>query len=135
MKKSIKEANFDTSTKEFQNISPNAVDLIQQMLKAKPSERITIEDVMQHPWINQDINEIPENKIIMDENAMDYFTKKGKVNDAMTEALKHERLPEDQAFKVVEVNSLKSRMRNRKNRNQNKESNKRNLNETTRWFF
>lgn len=131
MKKSIKEANFDTSTKEFQNISPNAVDLIQQMLKAKPSERITIEDVMQHPWINQDINEIPENKIIMDENAMDYFTKKGKVNDAMTEALKHERLPEDQAFKVVEVNSLKSRMRNRKNRNQNKESNKRNLNETT----
>ena len=105
------------------------------MLKAKPSERITIEDVMQHPWINQDINEIPENKIIMDENAMDYFTKKGKVNDAMTEALKHERLPEDQAFKVVEVNSLKNRMRNRKNRNQNKESNKRNLNETTRWFF
>lgn len=32
-------------------ISPEAIDLIQGILKANPSERYTLQQVLQHPWI------------------------------------------------------------------------------------
>jgi serine/threonine protein kinase len=42
-------ANVEYSTPL--RISPNAVDLIAKLLKRDPSERLSLENVMQHPWI------------------------------------------------------------------------------------
>lgn len=40
---------------DWQHISPNAIDLIQQTLKKDPKKRISAHDALKHPWFN-DIN-------------------------------------------------------------------------------
>jgi len=37
-------------------ISPQALDLIQKILRPEPKERLTIEEIMQHPWILEEDN-------------------------------------------------------------------------------
>merc|ERR1712038_1388586 len=120
MKRNIREANFDTDTKEFQNISKDAVDLIHKMLKAKPAERITIEQVMNHPWIKEGIETIPENQVQFGENARHYFSNEGRaeVNQAMTESLASERPKEAEHIVLPAVANLRggARGRNRRRR-------------------
>ena len=43
---------FDTTSEDFQNLSNNAKDLIKQLLKFNPSERITARNALKHPWFN-----------------------------------------------------------------------------------
>ena len=35
----------------WQDVSPQAIDLLQKMLKVDPAERIGIEQVCCHPWL------------------------------------------------------------------------------------
>ncbi len=48
--KSNKMANVDFPESEWSKISPEAKDLVVQMLKADPRERITADDALKHPW-------------------------------------------------------------------------------------
>merc|ERR1711912_22877 len=115
MKRNIKEANFDTNTTEFQNISKNAIDLIHKMLRAKPAERITIEEVMDHPWIKENIETIPENQVQFGENARHYFSNEGReeVNQAMSESLRFERPIEPEKIVLPAVQNLRGGRRGR----------------------
>lgn len=124
MKRNIKEANFDTNTTEFQNISKNAIDLIHKMLRAKPAERITIEEVMDHPWIKENIETIPENQVQFGENARHYFSNEGReeVNQAMTESLRFERPKEPEHIVLPAVENLRGGRRGRRRRNDNPET-------------
>merc|ERR1711976_365571 len=118
MKKNIKEANFDINTEEFRTISDDAKDLLEKMLRAKPTERIPIGDVMKHPWIMQDIMQIPENKVQFGENASEYLRTRGRkdINDAMTEELKNQRIdPVVQPIAIMDKGRLGKRLQNRKN--------------------
>jgi len=49
--KANKKADFDFPDSEWSKISPEAKNLVAQMLKTDPSERITAEEAVEHPWI------------------------------------------------------------------------------------
>eukprot|EP01025_Chloroclados_australasicus_P040374 TRINITY_DN4213_c0_g1_i5.p1 TRINITY_DN4213_c0_g1~~TRINITY_DN4213_c0_g1_i5.p1 ORF type:complete len:476 (-),score=37.35 TRINITY_DN4213_c0_g1_i5:2311-3738(-) len=51
------EQMFDTYRHKFKNLPSQAVDLLQKMLRTDPGNRITIDEVVQHPWMNENENE------------------------------------------------------------------------------
>lgn len=51
MKKRIRAGQYDFPAEEWNDISSDARDLIKKLLNTDPNERLTIEQVMQHPWI------------------------------------------------------------------------------------
>ena len=61
--KANKMANVDFPDSEWSKISPEAKDLVAQMLKKDPKERITAENAVVHPWIARLIEE-PKGDII-----------------------------------------------------------------------
>ena len=54
---------YDTTSENFQNLSSNAKDLIKQLLKYNPSERITARNALKHPWFNTTQYKTVYNKI------------------------------------------------------------------------
>lgn len=55
--KANKKADVDFPDSEWSKISPEAKDLVAQMLKTDPKKRITTEDAIKHPWIDRVIQE------------------------------------------------------------------------------
>lgn len=51
MKRRIMSADFDFPEKEWKNISSLVKDLIRKLLCVEPSERITIDSLLEHPWL------------------------------------------------------------------------------------
>ena len=50
---------YETSYPQYQSLSPEAKDLITKLLKFNPTERITAEEALKHPWFNtEDIKRI-----------------------------------------------------------------------------
>ena len=48
--RAISIGKYDTTSPEFTSLSANAKDLITKLLKFNPSERITAQDALSHPW-------------------------------------------------------------------------------------
>jgi calcium-dependent protein kinase len=48
--RAVSDGKYDTTLPSFTALSPNAKDLIIQLLKYNPSERITAEKALSHPW-------------------------------------------------------------------------------------
>jgi calcium-dependent protein kinase len=48
--KNIAAGNYSLTTSELEDVSPEGLDLIRQMLAPNPSERITVEAALRHPW-------------------------------------------------------------------------------------
>ena len=63
------------SFKEIQDISKEATDLLHKLLQINPKKRITIEEALNHPWFNNNINNIEGNKNIFEDNKLTLFTK------------------------------------------------------------
>jgi len=59
MKKRIREGQYAFPDTEWKNVSQQAKDLIKGLLKTDPSERLTIAQVMNHPWIKR-YTEVPQ---------------------------------------------------------------------------
>uniref|UniRef100_A0A8C8DW47 non-specific serine/threonine protein kinase n=1 Tax=Oryzias sinensis TaxID=183150 RepID=A0A8C8DW47_9TELE len=53
MKRRIRMGQYEFPKPEWSEVSQEAKDLIHQLLKTDPSERMTITQFMNHPWINQ----------------------------------------------------------------------------------
>lgn len=51
MKKRIRQGQYGFPDAEWKNVSSQAKELIQGLLKTDPSQRFTITQVMKHPWI------------------------------------------------------------------------------------
>jgi len=50
--KKIKRADYDMPSPYFDAVSDSAKDLIQKLLVANPSERLTAEQTLKHPWLS-----------------------------------------------------------------------------------
>lgn len=44
----------------FPGATPQAVDLLERMLQFDPRRRISVEDALKHPWLNQLHDEVAE---------------------------------------------------------------------------
>uniref|UniRef100_A0A8C1XZG8 non-specific serine/threonine protein kinase n=1 Tax=Cyprinus carpio TaxID=7962 RepID=A0A8C1XZG8_CYPCA len=53
MKRRIRMGQYEFPKPEWAEVSEEAKQLINQLLKTDPNERMTIEQFMNHPWINQ----------------------------------------------------------------------------------
>lgn len=56
MKQKIMSADFDFPDNDWKGITEHAKDLIRQLLCVEPSERLSIEEVIRHPWLAQNIS-------------------------------------------------------------------------------
>ncbi|XP_059405663.1 MAP kinase-activated protein kinase 5 isoform X3 [Carassius carassius] len=52
MRKKIMTGSFDFPEEEWSQISEMAKDIVRKLLKVKPEERLTIEGMLAHPWLN-----------------------------------------------------------------------------------
>lgn len=50
---------------EPETLSPSVRDLIRKMLTPSPRDRITIEDIRLHPWINEGFSELPPSLLVV----------------------------------------------------------------------
>jgi mitogen-activated protein kinase-activated protein kinase 3 len=112
MKSRIQKAKYATNT-EFKRISDSAKDLIDNMLKPNSKDRITISDIMQHPWLVQNINEIPDTKLVYGLGLIN----KNEMNKDMTELLTTDHRMHDRAEVAVKPNiGSGNKLRERRNR-------------------
>ena len=51
LKQQILQANYVYYPRLFNKISPQAKDLIDRCLKVNPTERISSEEILSHPWL------------------------------------------------------------------------------------
>ena len=56
MKQKIMSADFDFPENDWKTITSDAKDLIKKMLCVEPSERLSIDEVLRHPWIAQNMS-------------------------------------------------------------------------------
>jgi serine/threonine protein kinase len=56
-----KSAKYEICCNMYANVSLECRDLISRMLQVNPRDRITLKDVMQHPWMLKGFNGPPEN--------------------------------------------------------------------------
>ena len=61
--------SFEFPEEEWSQISEMAKDVVRKLLKVKPEERLTIEGVLDHPWLNSTEaldNVLPSAQLMMD---------------------------------------------------------------------
>ncbi|XP_047617135.1 MAP kinase-activated protein kinase 5 isoform X4 [Phacochoerus africanus] len=69
MRKKIMTGSFEFPEEEWSQISEMAKDVVRKLLKVKPEERLTIEGVLDHPWLNSTEaldNVLPSAQLMMD---------------------------------------------------------------------
>ncbi|XP_048408819.1 MAP kinase-activated protein kinase 2 [Stegostoma tigrinum] len=59
MKKRIRMGQYEFPNPEWSEVSEEAKQLIRQLLKTEPTQRMTIMEFMNHPWINQSM-QVPQ---------------------------------------------------------------------------
>ncbi|XP_047125874.1 MAP kinase-activated protein kinase 2 isoform X1 [Hydra vulgaris] len=118
MKKRIRQGQYSFPDAEWKKVSNNAKDLIKSLLKTEPSQRITIQEVMNHPWVKS-YTEVPQTPLctasIMAEDA-EMLT---EAKDEMTLALQEMRLPLDEQIKLKEVQVSSNPLLNRRKKKVN----------------
>ena len=75
MKKNIMSGKFNFPDKEWDGISKDAKNLIQQLLCVEESERIAVEELLRHSWLvhitSIPSTDLPSPNIMMDKDALD----------------------------------------------------------------
>ncbi|XP_078083459.1 MAP kinase-activated protein kinase 5 [Mustelus asterias] len=69
MRKKIMTGSFEFPEEEWSQISEMAKDIVRKLLKVKPEERLNIEGVLDHPWLNSTEaldNILPSSQMMMD---------------------------------------------------------------------
>ncbi|KAG8597806.1 hypothetical protein GDO81_002393 [Engystomops pustulosus] len=76
MRKKIMTGSFEFPEEEWSQISEMAKDIVRKLLKVKPEERLTIEGVLDHPWLNSTEaldNILPSAQMMMDKVVIEFF--------------------------------------------------------------
>lgn len=74
MRKRIMSGDFDFPDNEWKGVSPDAKDVIQKLLCVEESERITVDELLEHKWLmssNVPSSNLPSPSIMLDKEAFD----------------------------------------------------------------
>ncbi|XP_076123820.1 MAP kinase-activated protein kinase 2 [Alosa pseudoharengus] len=95
MKRRIRMGQYEFPNPEWSDVSEEAKDLIRTLLKTEPTERMTITEFMNHPWINQTI-EVPMTPLHTSRVLKEEQDAWEEVKEEMTSALATMRVDYDQ---------------------------------------
>uniref|UniRef100_A0A8C4N2R0 non-specific serine/threonine protein kinase n=1 Tax=Eptatretus burgeri TaxID=7764 RepID=A0A8C4N2R0_EPTBU len=91
MRRKIMLGRFDFPEEEWGQISELAKDIVRKLLRVKPEERLTVDEVLAHPWLNSleaMDNVLPSSNFLMDKVAM------AELQQVHAEQLASMRMPE-----------------------------------------
>ncbi|XP_033745926.1 MAP kinase-activated protein kinase 2-like [Pecten maximus] len=86
MKKRIRNGQYEFPSSEWKNVSKDAKELIQGLLKTVPEERLTIEQVMRNKWISDHIT-VPQTPLCSAMILKEDVEMWAEVQEEMTNAL------------------------------------------------
>ncbi|XP_053577082.1 MAP kinase-activated protein kinase 3 [Bombina bombina] len=116
MKKRIRMGQYEFPAPEWNDVSEEAKQMIQFLLRTDPTERMTVTQFMNHPWINQSMA-VPPTPLhtarILQEDKEHW----DEVKEEMTSALATMRVDYDQV-KIKDLNSSTNRLLNKRRKKQ-----------------
>ncbi|XP_019942353.1 MAP kinase-activated protein kinase 2 [Paralichthys olivaceus] len=113
MKRRIRMGQYEFPNPEWSDVSEEAKYLIRTLLKTEPTQRMTITEFMNHPWINQSM-EVPQTPLHTSRVLMEEKDAWEDVKEEMTSALATMRVDYEQIkIKTIEdsTNPLLSKRR------------------------
>ncbi|XP_038666743.1 MAP kinase-activated protein kinase 2-like [Scyliorhinus canicula] len=116
MKKRIRMGQYEFPNPEWSDVSEEAKDLIRKVLKTDPTERMTITEFMNNPWINQSMvvpqTPLHTSRVLQEEKDM-----WEEVKDEMTSALATMRVDYDQV-KIKDLDKTSNPLLNKRRKKQ-----------------
>uniref|UniRef100_A0A9J7XLI7 non-specific serine/threonine protein kinase n=1 Tax=Cyprinus carpio carpio TaxID=630221 RepID=A0A9J7XLI7_CYPCA len=117
MKKRIRMGQYEFPNPEWSEVSEEAKHLIRTLLKTEPTQRMTITEFMNHPWINQSM-EVPQTPLHTSRVLKEEKDTWEDVKEEMTSALATMRVDYEQIkIKRIEDSSNPLLMKRRKKTN------------------
>ncbi|XP_058860709.1 MAP kinase-activated protein kinase 2 [Acipenser ruthenus] len=114
MKKRIRMGQYEFPNPEWCEVSEEAKQLIRHLLKTEPTQRMTITEFMNHPWINQSM-EVPQTPLHTSRVLKEEKDLWEDVKEEMTSALATMRVDYEQIkIKTIEDSSNPLLMKRRK---------------------
>jgi len=114
MRQRIRSGQYTFPSPEWDKVSDLAKSLIRSMLKTDPSERLTIDQVMAHKWI-QDLNEVPETPLLTARVLQEENDQWPEVQEEMSQALATMRVDYDQV-KIKEISEANNKLLKKRKR-------------------
>uniref|UniRef100_A0A8C9WJD4 non-specific serine/threonine protein kinase n=1 Tax=Scleropages formosus TaxID=113540 RepID=A0A8C9WJD4_SCLFO len=117
MKKRIRMGQYEFPNPEWSEVSEEAKQMIRNLLKTDPTQRMTITEFMNHPWINQSM-EVPQTPLHTSRVLKEEQDAWENVKEEMTSALATMRVDYEQIkIKTIEDSSNPLLMKRRKKAN------------------
>ncbi|KAM4741858.1 MAP kinase-activated protein kinase 2 [Anableps anableps] len=117
MKRRIRKGQYEFPNPEWSEVSEEAKQLIRMLLKTEPTQRMTITEFMNHPWINQSM-EVPQTPLHTSRVLKEERDAWEEVKEEMTSALATMRVDYEQIkIKTIEdsTNPLLTKRRKKAN--------------------
>uniref|UniRef100_A0AAR2LT52 non-specific serine/threonine protein kinase n=1 Tax=Pygocentrus nattereri TaxID=42514 RepID=A0AAR2LT52_PYGNA len=122
MKRRIRMGQYEFPNPEWSEVSEEAKQLIRMLLKTEPTQRMTITEFMNHPWINQSM-EVPQTPLHTSRVLQEEKDTWEDVKEEMTSALATMRVDYEQIkIKTIEDSSNPLLMKRRKKANMTTEN-------------
>ncbi|KAK5872712.1 hypothetical protein PBY51_013387 [Eleginops maclovinus] len=106
MKKRIRMGQYEFPNPEWSDVSEEAKQLIRTLLKTEPTQRMTITEFMNHPWINQSM-EVPQTPLHTSRVLMEEKDAWEDIKEEMTSALATMRVDYEQ-IKIKNIEDSKN---------------------------
>lgn len=87
LRDSVVNGNYSTEGKEWSSISESAKDLLRRMLTVDPKRRITIAEILTHPWLKNKRNPVNFDSTYFGRiKGKEQCSLRGRVRDLMVDA-------------------------------------------------
>ncbi|XP_073501245.1 MAP kinase-activated protein kinase 3 isoform X2 [Phyllobates terribilis] len=116
MKKRIRMGQYEFPAPEWNEVSEEAKEMIQHLLRTEPTERMSITQFMNHSWINQSMA-VPQTPLHTARVLQEDKEHWDEVKEEMTSALATMRVDYDQV-KIKDLNSSTNRLLNKRRKKQ-----------------
>uniref|UniRef100_A0A674BRE1 non-specific serine/threonine protein kinase n=1 Tax=Salmo trutta TaxID=8032 RepID=A0A674BRE1_SALTR len=117
MKKRIRNGQYEFPNPEWSDVSEDAKQLIRHLLKTEPTQRMSITEFMNHPWINQSM-EVPQTPLHTSRVLQEEQDVWEEVKEEMTSALATMRVDYEQIkIKTIEDSTNPLLIKRRKKAN------------------